>query len=104
MVAPLLLRYEMTNELYRLQRHGLLPRVAASLAVQAALAPPFQLYSEAVFHERALDLAQRFALAAAYDAHHLAVAEQTGAEFWTADRRLAQAVQPALAWVHLVGV
>ena len=53
-------------------------------------------------HEQALDLAERFAFQAAYDAHYLALAEWLGGEFWTADGRLVQAVQAGLPWVHLV--
>jgi len=40
--------------------------------------------------------------AAVYDAHYLALAERLGAEMWTADRRLCQAVGAALPWVRLV--
>ena len=36
------------------------------------------------------------------DAHYLALAQRLGAEFWTADRRLVQAVQATLPWVNLV--
>jgi predicted nucleic acid-binding protein len=51
-----------------------------------------------------LDLADRFALPAAYDAHYLALADWLGGEFWTADRRLAKAVGEALPWVRLVEI
>jgi predicted nucleic acid-binding protein len=54
-------------------------------------------------HWRAMDLAERFSLPAVYDAHYLALAERLGGEFWTADRRLVEAVQGALPWVRLVG-
>jgi predicted nucleic acid-binding protein len=54
-------------------------------------------------HQRALDLAERFSLPVAYDTHYLALAEQLGAEFWTADRKLVRAVQSALPWVRPVG-
>jgi len=53
-------------------------------------------------HRRALQLAQELNLSAAYDAHYLALAEQFGAEFWTADQRLANNVSSRLPWVHLV--
>jgi predicted nucleic acid-binding protein len=50
----------------------------------------------------ALDLAARFSLPASDDACYLALAERLGGEFWTADRRLVQAVQMELGWVRLV--
>ena len=53
---------------------------------------------------RALDLAERFSLPAAYDAHYLALADWLGGEFWTADRRLARAVHDELPWVRVVDV
>lgn len=72
------------------------------LALQAALALPVRLYGEADLHRRALDMAQRLALPAAYDAHYLALAEWLGGSMWTADRRLARAVGDQLPWVNVV--
>ena len=100
--APALLYYEVTNALYRYRRMGLMGPVSMRLALQAALSLPLRLYQDAGLHRRALDLAERFDLPATYDAHYLALAEQLGAEFWTADRRLVQAVHTELPWVHLV--
>jgi predicted nucleic acid-binding protein len=52
---------------------------------------------------RALDWAARLGQARAYDATYVALAEDLGAEFWTADRRLANAAHQAGAvWVHAV--
>jgi predicted nucleic acid-binding protein len=47
-----------------------------------------------------MDLAEKHALAAIYDAHYLVVAEQLDAELWTADRRLFEAVSDALPSVR----
>ena len=100
--APTLLNSEITNALYRYQKLGLMSASSTRLALKAALALPIHLYGEADLHERALSLAERFSLPAAYDAHYLALAEWLGGEFWTADGRLARVVQPSLPWVHLV--
>jgi predicted nucleic acid-binding protein len=101
LVAPTLLYYEVANALHRYQRLGFMGATSVQLALEAALALPLELHYEADLHWRALDLASRLSLPAAYDAHYLALAELLGCEFWTLDRRLARAVQAALPWVHL---
>ena len=102
LAAPRLLRYEVTNALHRALQHGLLSRGAAVAALRAVLALPIRLHDDHNLHERAMDLAARFSLAAAYDAHYVALAEQLGVELWTADTRLARALQDDLPWVKLV--
>lgn len=102
LAAPALLYYEVVNVLYRYQILGLISATAVRLALKAALALPLQLYNNPELHWRALELAKRFSLPAAYDAHYLALAEHLNGEFWTADRRLARAVQASLPWVHLM--
>jgi predicted nucleic acid-binding protein len=103
LAAPTLLFYEVTNVLHRYRRLGVLGAATVRSALNAALALPLHLVGEAELHGRALDLAERFSLPAAYDAHYLAVAESLGGELWTADARLAHVVQSALPWVRLVG-
>jgi predicted nucleic acid-binding protein len=100
--APTLLYYEVSNALYRYHRAEMMSLATVRLALKAALALPIQLYSDPALHQQALDLAERFALPAAYDAHYLALAEWLGGQFWTADRRLVQAVGDELPWVHVV--
>ena len=52
----------------------------------------------------ALEWAGRLGQARAYDGFYLALADQLGAEFWTVDKRLANAVQQmGVNWVHWVG-
>lgn len=104
LAAPTLLFYEVSNALYRYQRAGQMSGEVAQLALRAALSLPLRLYGEADLHTRALDLARRFSLPAAYDAHYLALADWLGAEFWTADRRLVRAVKGTLPWVRALGV
>ena len=104
LAAPSLPRYELTNALYRYQRHGMLNSVAVRRSLRAALALPIELRSDVSLHERAMDLAGRFQLPAAYDAHYLALAEELGAPLWTTDQRLVNTVQPVLGWVHLAAI
>jgi predicted nucleic acid-binding protein len=100
--APTLLFYEVANALYRYQRARMMSSSAVRLALKAAQALPLRLYGEPELHTRALDLAEHFSLPAAYDAHYLALADWLGAELWTADRRLARAVQDELPWVRIL--
>ena len=52
----------------------------------------------------AFDWAARIGQAKAYDAFYLALADHLGAEFWTADRRLANAARQAgMTTAHWVG-
>jgi predicted nucleic acid-binding protein len=91
-----------SNALHRYVVHGeLLPEEALE-GLEAALDLGITLYGDRELHKRALRLAERLSLPAAYDAHYLALAETLGAEFWTADRRLIDAVGAALPWVHKV--
>jgi predicted nucleic acid-binding protein len=100
--APTLVFYEVSNALYRYQTHELMSGSAVRLALKAALALPVRLFGEPELHGLALDLAERFSLPAAYDAHYLALAEWLGGEFWTGDLRLVRAVQKDLPWVRAV--
>jgi predicted nucleic acid-binding protein len=95
-VAPGLLFYEVSNVLCRYARAGLTGKEAAQLALSAALALPIRLIYAAEVHTRALEIAHRFSLPAAYDAHYLAVAEMLSGEFWTGDLKLARVVSDDL--------
>ncbi len=99
-VAPLLLRYEVTNALHRLRRAGTLTDAGTLDALHSALDLPINLH-DAELHDLALGFAARFDLPAAYDAHYLVLADRLGVEFWTADRRLAHTVGPHLPLVRL---
>ncbi|SFM99392.1 type II toxin-antitoxin system VapC family toxin [Thermodesulforhabdus norvegica] len=102
LIAPALVYYEITNAVYRYAVHGELSPQEASELLDMALNLDIELYGDGDLHKQALEIARRFSLSAAYDAHYLALAERLGAEFWTADRRLVRAVQDALPWVNLL--
>lgn len=101
-VAPALIYYEVSNALHRITVAGQLLPERASQALEVALNLNIRLYGDAELHQHALTLARQLTLPATYDAHYLALAQRLGAEFWTADRRLVQAVQATLPWVNLV--
>ena len=52
----------------------------------------------------AWNLSIRFNRPRAYDSLYLAVAQQYECEFWTADKRIYNAVKDELSWVHCVGM
>lgn len=101
-IAPLLLRYEVTNALHRLKTAGQLTDESFDVQLRAAFALPITYASEEALHLHAGRIATRFNRPASYDSHYLALAEREGAEFWTADERLFNAVRHQLLWVHLV--
>jgi predicted nucleic acid-binding protein len=102
-VAPVLQRYELTNAFHRYQATGQFSIAFVESALASAFLLPIVFHDPAADHQRAMEIARQFNRPAAYDAHYLALAERLGVEFWTADRRLANAVSHSLSWVHLVG-
>ncbi len=103
LVAPDLLYDEVTNALCRYALGGQRSSVVVLKALRISRALPIRLFPGADLHQEALAIAERFSLRAAYDAHYLALADRLGAEFWTADKRLAYAVRPELGWVRILG-
>jgi predicted nucleic acid-binding protein len=101
-IAPSLLHYEVCNGLHRQAVANLITFAESEQLLQIALALPITLHQDDDLHLRSRSLAQEFSLSATYDAHYLALAERFSAEFWTCDRRLFNAVQSRLSWVHLV--
>jgi predicted nucleic acid-binding protein len=101
-VAPTLIRFEIANALHRLHRVGELSATDCTDALRAALAFPIELHADDDLHVRAVELAAAHNLAAAYDAHYLALAERLGIDCWTADERLYNSVRHRLSWVHFV--
>ncbi len=101
-LAPTLLLYEISNVLYQQVKAGHLHAEEATQVLEKTLALDITLYGDGPLHQRALHLAREFSLAAAYDAHYLALCERLNADFWTADKRLYNSIHDALPWVYLV--
>jgi predicted nucleic acid-binding protein len=105
LLAPLLLEYEVAAVLRRaivvqwLTNEVAVEALGQILALSIQCLPPTPL-----LHEQALRWAHRLGHIKTYDAHYVALAEQTGSELWTADRRLASgARQAGVSWVRWVG-
>lgn len=102
LVAPSLLRFEVTNAFHRMRLAGNIADDLAAELLLLALDLPIRYVSDTRLHQDALALAGRFRLAAAYDAHYVALAQHLGAELWTADKRLYNALHPHMDLVRLV--
>jgi len=102
LVAPTLLWYEVVNALRRAVALGARTADSAARMFAETQSLPIEIHGDGALHERALELAGRFSLPAAYDAHYLALAERFGAPLWTTDRCLAKAVGDSLPEVRLV--
>jgi predicted nucleic acid-binding protein len=101
--APELIFYEITNALHRLSSNAIVAFEEAEETLEIALGLEINTVSEEFLHHKALLFARKCSLKAAYDAHYLALAESLEANFWTADRRLMNAVAEKLSWVKCLG-
>jgi predicted nucleic acid-binding protein len=99
-VAPNLLPFEITNAVrQRMRREGLVLDQARRLLAQFhAVAISFEVTTS--IHDLALQFAERLGLAAAYDAHYLAVAQQNSCNLWTADDKLLRSLRGRLPFVR----
>lgn len=100
MVAPHLLHGEITNILRQKIRNDVLTLSEARALLAQFERVPIDFRSPVELFDRALVLADRFHLPAAYDPQYLALCEITGATFWTADEKLYRAVAGALPYVR----
>ncbi len=99
-VAPALLLFECVSALRRLVARGILHERAAQTALQRLLEMPIGLPAPDDLVKTTWELANRFNRPQAYDSFYLALAELLGIPFWTADRRVYNAVHSELPWVH----
>jgi len=82
---------------------GLIGSSAARKAIAALLRLDLELVPLDNYYFSAWAFAERLHQPTLYDCYYLAVAEAHDCEFWTADRALYRACQPALPWVKLLG-
>lgn len=102
-IATDLWRYEVTSVIRNKTSRGILKREEEEDALAVMHNMPIEFRRHPRLHRRAWELARRFNRPAAYDSHHLALAEFEGCPFWTADERLFNAVHRELDWVHWLG-
>lgn len=103
LIAPYLFPFEITAVIQKVTHRGLLDAAMGKKVLKKALEFDVTLQTFSGIHERAWELATQFSHPTAYDTHYLALAENIGCPFWTADRRLFNAVRHKLSWVHWLG-
>lgn len=102
LVAPYLIRYEVTNALYQIAKKNQLTKGTSSETIRMLIALPLKLFDDPSLHSEAFELAHELAHGATYDAHYLALAKQLNCHLWTRDARLVRAAEKKYDWVHLV--
>ncbi len=100
--APLLLEYEVTSAVRQAVAAGLLPADQVVTVLDALWDLSIERHPpDPSDHLAAVRWAERLGQRAAYDAQYLALAERLGAEFYTADRRLATgSASLGICWVR----
>ena len=99
--APTLWLYEVTSALTKAVHFDILTETEGRQALKLAQGLDLQLiHPDNTLVELAYDWTRRLNRIAAYDSFYLALTESLSAEFWTADKRLANAV--SVPWVQYI--
>lgn len=101
--APWLLAYEVINAFRNAVARGRLDAATARRSINSFFLLPIELHADRALAQRAYDIAAAYNLAQAYDAQYLALAERLECPFWTADRKLYNAVTSKVHSVHWIG-
>lgn len=102
--VPALWEYEVVTGLRRAVSLRFLTADEAQGALDLLAGFPLEVVAaSADLHRSALQWASRLGHTKAYDSQYLALAEHLAAEFWTADLRLAEAVNRlGIEWTHTI--
>jgi predicted nucleic acid-binding protein len=104
LIAPPIFRPEVTSAIRKAVHRRLVSPQDGRRALQRALSwEVFVTQDSDDLQREAYDIATAFDRPSAYDAQYLAVAQAAGCEFWTADKRLTNALQGRLPWVQWIG-
>lgn len=104
-VAPRLWINEVTSAIHKAFMLKEISEASAQDALIAALSLGVEMIDEdSALCQSAFSFATRLEQVAAYDSFYLALAEKLEAQFWTADKRLANSArQLGATWVHWIG-
>jgi len=101
-VAPTLVWYEIASSLRKKVVREALTEDEAGDALDKLLRLQLSMLSIPGHQRRAWEMANELDRPQAYDSHYLAVAEYADCPFWTADRRLYNAVKDKFKRIHLI--
>jgi predicted nucleic acid-binding protein len=101
-VSPPLLPIEVTNIVRQRMRREGLTLFEGQRRLALFLTLPVTLHATQALHGRALEIADRHGLPAAYDAHYVALAELSGCALWTDDQRLLNTLAGSLPFVRWI--
>jgi predicted nucleic acid-binding protein len=102
-IAPTLLAFEVTNAVRQHIRRGDISVPEARRILGVALDLPVVMASHPSIHDEALALSSELGLRAAYDAHYVVLARFTGAQLWTDDVRLLDALPREYSFARWIG-
>ncbi len=102
-LAPTLLRYEVTSALYRKALRGLVAWEDSQAALAQFLMLDIEWCDPPVLPARSTELARFFQRSNTYDAFYLALAESLSCFLWTADEKLYNAVQKGFEHIRWIG-
>jgi len=103
LIAPTLLKFEVTSTLRRLVYQRVLTAIEGEDAFAAFLKIEIQLSSQESIFPLAWELAKQFNRSRAYNTAYLALAQLNQCDLWTADEKLYNAVHAKLPWVKWLG-
>jgi predicted nucleic acid-binding protein len=103
-VAPALWAHETTSAIAKTVHFGEITEKEGRQALEKLDTLGVRLFvADGEQNQAAFDWTLRLNRASAYDSYYLVLAEELECDFWTADKRLFNALQDAhLAWVHWI--
>jgi predicted nucleic acid-binding protein len=103
LIAPILLRYEVTSAIYRKSFRVLISVEDARKALEQFLSLDIEYVDPPNLPLLAVDLAAQFHRSNTYDAHYLALAKHQDCAVWTGDQLLYNAVKDGFEKINWIG-
>ena len=103
LIAPLLLRYEVTSAIYRKSLRSLISVDDSGKALEQFLSLDIEYVDPPNLPLLAVDLAAQFHRPNTYDAHYLALAKHQDCAVWTGDQRLYNTVKDGFEKINWIG-
>ncbi len=103
MVGPPHLQAEVSNNIFQRVRGGVLTLGEGQDKLHDLASYGVSVREPPGLYLRAFELGTRYQVASGYDAIYLSLAWLLGAELWTDDRRLLNALRGRVAYVHWIG-